>query len=473
MLITCSYCNARYSIATDRLRDMRDSIFICQQCQRSIKIAFCPYCDTSYSITFPVIHRDRYSFRCKRCEGSFIVEFPVVEDTVEIRRSTLEGVSPERRKRAKEDSNKRIIHRPRDERGEPSGRGIAFKDGTFNEFNLRELLIVCSGAFSRTKLIVSASGLMVLFLIMLLYSEINGFLFNSFLVRNSQFLKSLLNLLPVFLFFFVIILILAIISRITLERIFLDSVWNFRKTLRYISKIAMPVFISNILILFLVNLVFILFGRIPIVGPVLYSILFFPIYLISLLIIITLIIGFWFYPPILAYKEVGILKNVIHLFHFVKRHNLSLILIIPILTIISSIFFTIIYLLHLGVFSFTIFLSKLIMQDNVERLFSAMPLSLMRKSDLSFVGTDMSIYKSFMSDLLLSHQIGGIIIGVVLATISIFLFASYISVIGTISSHVYIIMERDIAIPVRNKIKLLFIVVLILLGIYILKRIYL
>jgi predicted Zn finger-like uncharacterized protein len=473
MLITCSYCDARYSIATDQLRDMRDSIFICQRCQRSIKIVFCPHCGSSYSITFSAIHRDIYSFRCKRCERSFTVGFPIVQNTVEARRSTLEGVSPERGKKAKEDSNKSIIHRSRVERSEPSGRGIAFKDSTFKEFNLRELLIVCSGAFSRTKLIVSASVLMVLFLIMLLYSKINGFLFNSFLVRNSQFLKSLLNLFPVFLSFFVIILILAIISRITLERIFLDSVWNFRKTMRYISKIAMPVFISNVLILFLGNLVFILFGRIPIVGPVLYSILFFPIYLISLLIIITLIIGFWFYPPILAYKEVGVLKNVIHLFHFIKRHNFSLILIIPILTIIFSIFFIIIYLLHLGVFSFTNFLSKLILQDNVERLFSAMPLSLMRISDLSFVGTDISIYKSFVSDLLLSHQIGGVIIGVVLATISIFLFASYISVIGTISSHVYIIMERDSAIPDRKKIKLLLIVVLLLLGIYIIKRIYL
>ncbi len=473
MLVTCSYCKARYSIAADRLRDMRDSIFICQQCQRSIKIAFCPHCGSSYSITFSAKHLDRYSFRCKRCEKSFIVQFPIVQDAVETGRSIPEEVSQERRKRKREDLNKRIVHGSSDERSEPSGSSIAFKDVTFKEFNLHELLLVFSGAFSKTKLIVSASGLMLLFLIMLLYREISGFLFNSFLVRNSQFLKSFLNLFPVFLFFFTVILMLAVISRVTLERIFLDSVWNFRKTIRYITKIAIPVFVSNVLILFLGNLVFILFGKIPIVGPVLYSILFFPIYLLSLLIIIMLIIGFWFYPPILAYKEVGILKDVIHLFYFIKRHNFSLILIIPILTIISSIFFTIIYLLHLGAFSFTIFLSKLILKDSVARLFSAMPLSLMRISDLSFVGTDMSIYKSFMPDLLLSHQIGGVIIGVVLATISIFLFASFISVIGTISSHVYIIMERGIAIPDRKKIKLLLVVVLLLLGIYIFKRIYL
>jgi hypothetical protein len=469
MLITCSYCKASYSLSTNQLSGAGDSIFTCKQCQRSIKITSCPHCNFFYSITFSAPHH-RYSFRCRRCEKSFIVEFPVVQNAVGSRPPISEKVPSERIKRSREDSGKGVTHRYRDEVKKPSG-GVFFENATFKEFSLKELLTVCSGAFSKAKLIVSASGMTVLILIMLLYREIEGLLYTAPVMENSRFLNSLLNLFPVFLFFFVVVLMLALISRITLEKIFLDSVWNFRKAIKFASKIAMPVFVSCIVILFLGNLVFILSGMIPIVGPVLYSILFLPIYVISLLIVITLVIGIWFYPPILAYKEVGVLKNISHLFHFVKRHNFSLIVVIPILVITSSLIFALIYLLHRGAFSIAISLSKIALQNNVGEFFSAIPLS-MSLSDLSFLGTDINIYRSLMTDLLLSHKIGGFIIGVVLATISIFLFASYLSVIGTLSSHVYIVMERSIDISDRKKITLLLMLLLLLLGIYIVKKIF-
>lgn len=466
MLITCTYCKASYSLSMDHLDGTRDSIFTCRQCQRSIKITRCPHCSSFYSITFSAPHH-RYSFRCMRCEKSFTVEFPVI-DAAGRRPSISVRLPSEGRERAREDSGERIIHRYRDETEKASG--ISCKDTTFRELSLKELLAVCSGAFSKVKLLVSAAGMTVLILVMFLYREIEGLLYTAPLIASSRFFKSLLNLIPVFLILSGVVLILALISRITLEKLFLDSVWNLRKALQFVSRIVMPVFVSHIFILFLGNLVFILSGMIPMVEPVLYSMLLLPIYMISLLIIITLVVGLWFYPPILAYKEVGIIKNIMHLFHFVKRHNFSLIVVIPILVITSSIILALIYLLHCGAFSIAISLSKVVLQDKAAGIFSAIPLSL-SISDISFLGSDIHAFQSLITGLLLSHKIGGFIIGVVLTTISIFLLASYISIIGSLSSHAYIVMERGMNISVRKKIALLMLL-LILLGIYIVRKIF-
>ena len=466
MLITCTYCKARYSLSRDQLDEKGGSIFTCRQCQRSIKITRCPHCHSFYSITFSA-PRHRYSFRCRRCEKSFTVAFPVV-DAAGGRPSISERFPSDGGERAREDSQKGIFDGYRDETRRVSG--ISLKDTTLKEFRLKELLTVCSGAFSKVKLIVSAAGMTVLILVMLLYREMEGLLYNAPLIASSMFFRSLLNLIPLFLVFFGVVLILALISRITLEKLFLDSVWNSRKALQFVSRIVMPVFVSHIIILFLGNLVFVLSGMIPMVEPVLYSILFLPIYVISLFIIVAMIIGIWFYPPILAYKEAGIIKSIRHLFHFVKSHNFSIIVVIPILAITSSLLLALIYLIHRGAFSIVISLSGVVLQDNAAGIASAMPLDL-SISDISLLGNDIHAFQSIITGLFLSHAAGGFIIGVVLITISIFLLASYISVIGSLSSHAYIVMERGINISDRKKLVLLLMLLLIILGVYVVRRI--
>ena len=54
--------------------------------------------------------------------------------------------------------------------------------------------------------------------------------------------------------------------------------------------------------------------------------LFLPIYLISFLIVIIIVIGFWFYPPIIA-NEPAVPSNPARgLLQFVRKHNFHLLL---------------------------------------------------------------------------------------------------------------------------------------------------
>lgn len=463
MQITCSNCNARYTLTRHQMKNIGNAIFSCTNCKKSIKITICPHCNTLYSITFSAGGAEKYRFRCKKCDRSFVVEFPAVHETRQKRYSTHEMPEKKIDKGSERRERKREIPQQRS--------GIVFRGPLLREFTVKELLTICLSAFTPEKLIVSASGLIVLILLLFGYSSLEGALFETALFREALILKTVLTLIPLALLFIGIIIILAIVSRITLEKIFFQTQWTLQKTRIFIAKIGIPVLVSNILILLSGSIVLILFGKIPLVGPLFYALLFLPIYLISLVILLTVLIGFWFYPPILAYREVGIIKNIIHLYHFVKRHNLTLIIVIPILITGSAILFTVIYFLHVGAFSLTLFLSKALLGEGVDRLFSAIPFYLSRISDLSLIGTDISIYKSFMTDLLLTHQIGGVLIGVFLSVLSILLFASYLSIIGTISSHIYIVMERNIDISDRKKIKLLLVLLLLLLALYLLRRV--
>ncbi len=462
MQITCSNCNARYTLTSHQIKNIKNSVFSCTNCKKSIKITVCPHCNTLYSITFSAGGAEKYQFRCKKCGALFVVEFPAVQDTRQKNYSRHEMTEEKKRKESERGERYRETTQRRSD--------IVFREPVLREFTLKELLTISLSAFTPEKLIVSASGLIVLILLLFGYSSMEGILFGTALFGEAHVLKTALTLIPLALLFIGVIIILAIVSRITLEKIFFRTRWTLQKTTKFIAKIGIPVLVSNILILLSGSIVLILFGRIPLVGPLFYALLFLPIYLMSLVILLTVLIGFWFYPPILAYREVGIIKNIIHLYHFVKRHNLTLIVVIPILITGSAILFTVIYFLHVGAFSLTLLLSKALLGEGVDRLFSAIPFHLSRISDLSLIGTDISIYKSFMTDLLLTHQIGGALIGVFLSVLSIFLFASYLSIIGTISSHIYIVMERNIDISDRKKIRLLLLLLLLLMALYLLRR---
>lgn len=470
MKITCSHCKSQYLINGSEIKKLYQSIFTCKKCSRYIKIAFCRHCSALYSITFSASENHNYVFQCFKCSKAFSIEIPFVKQN--------EGFIRANKKLQQNMPDKPVI-RKREHRKTDGNKDKHSPDSTItprgailSSFNLQEFFSIAFSALTGAKLRVSIFGILTIISMLFLFYRIENLIHKSAIVRDSQFASSFFSLLPVAIAFIIFILTSAIISRITMEKILFNSKWTIVKSFHFMKRIIFPVFISNIFILIIANAIIILFAKIPIVGPVFFSLLFLPVYLISLLILIIICIGFWFYPPVIAHHKTGVIKNFKNLFLFTKKHNLSLIYIILLLVVITTVIFTAIRFIHFSSVSLVIFLSKNILANEIKILFSAIPSNLLRISELSFFGTEIIYFKSLIGELLISHQIGGFIIGIIFSIFSVLLYASFISIIGTVSTHVYIAMERNRTIDDWKKMKPLLILALILLIIFLFKRIF-
>ncbi len=252
--------------------------------------------------------------------------------------------------------------------------------------------------------------------------------------------------------------------------------WSFagfsgRRTLAFMARIFPPLFLTNMLLLVVVDLIFILFGKIPIVGPVLFAILFLPIYITSLFIVVLLAIGIWFYPPLVAVTGAGTVSSVREFLRFIRIQNFNLAYTIPLMTILSALTFTAVYLLHYSSFNLSIYLAKNVLTDDGEKLFSSIPSLFTEISDLAIIGSDTGLYRSLVRNILPAHAIGGGIIGIILSLISILLFASFISISSTLSTHLYLMMKEGTDMDDASKLRILILLVLILFGIFLVKKI--
>jgi hypothetical protein len=217
-------------------------------------------------------------------------------------------------------------------------------------------------------------------------------------------------------------------------------------------------------------MILILFGRIPYAGTMLYALLFLPIYLLSLCFILGGVVGIWFYPPILARYGEGITGTLRRLYLFVREQNFTLVFAVPFLFVFTSACFIIVYLLHYGALSLTMSLSRSLLTEDLARIFAGMPFPLQRMVDFFMPGTDVKVLRSLWGDVFLSHQAGGIIIGLVLLGVSVLLFASLLSFTATLSARVYLLLDNREDLDRRRIIELLLVVVLLLAGLFFLKK---
>jgi len=227
------------------------------------------------------------------------------------------------------------------------------------------------------------------------------------------------------------------------------------------------------ILLLLISTSFILFVKIPAAGPVYFSIMFLPVYIISTFVIIVTCVGFWFYGPIIAHNSTGQKETSQNLFGFIKKHNISLVYIILILAIITTMIFSVINFIHYGSMKLTISMAKSMLTSDLKMLFAAIPSDLLKLTELSFIGTEVKILKSLISELFFSYQIGGFILGIILSSITVVLFSSFISLTATISTHAYILLERNLNVDDSAKIRPLIVLVLILVIILLFKKIFL
>lgn len=519
MQITCAHCKTNYSLTPEQIRGLSFSILPCKQCSKFIKITTCPHCQSYYSITFTSTQKARYSLTCERCSKPFSIEFPLIREpepadegqpypgktaaealpNIQARSAgstepttgagTYKPYAPAAPAAAPSVSRKeKRVRPPLFETFRRGGHGdvpatvkerrlpkekTSYKNG-LNEtsragadFTLSGLFSICGNAFTAPKLLIGAVGIFLSFLIITGY----GWLLNGLIDPSGSVLRPMLNMVPFALIFFIYILSAAAISRVTMDSVHSGARTSAGRLIEFLGRSFIPVFIANIALFLAMEMVLILFGKIPIVGPILFALMFLPIYAVSICVILIVAIGFWFYPPIIASNRGGT-SAFTGMFTFIRRQNFRLAYAIPLMAAVTAVAFAAIYLLHYGSFSLSIFLAKNLLAEEGEKIFSAVPPSFLSMSDLTIMGSDSGLFRSLMSNLFLSHTIGGFIIGLVFSLISTLLFASFISVSATLSTHLYLMMDSDSDIDDQSKLRVLLLLVLILAGVFLIKKIF-
>jgi hypothetical protein len=472
-----------------QLQNLESSVLTCKKCKKYIKITYCPSCRAFYSISFKSVENQYYTMRCRRCHTTFTVDFPLPEKKKQPEKKVIPSPVEKRKKEPEIAQNKgsavtlKSKKKVKPEKASPGKKKpavdtreektpIHFKGKTLIGYNLRELLAVCASAFSLPRLVTASVGVVAIFFLYGLYEALESSFFSGYITSEQIALRSFLNLFPLALIFFIFIETSSLISRMTLENIFFNRKLGVLPLLKFFSRTWFPVFVSNIFILVAANTVITLFGNIPVVGPILFSLFFLPLYLLSVFILVTLFFGFWFYPPIIAYRNTGVLHNIKNFWHFLKKHNFTLFYIVPILMMLASFVFAGLYLIHSGALSLSLLITNGAGGKSVSGVLASIPPDLLRISELSFFGNAMGSFKDLISGLLFSQYAGGLFVGIVLASLSVLLAASFISLVSTLSTHVYILMERGVDIDDRKKLRLLGILVLMLGGILMVKRLF-
>jgi hypothetical protein len=478
MQIICASCKSVYNLTTEQVSGLAHSILPCVKCNRFIKITICPYCYSYYSITFTSTRQEKYQLACEQCGKPFVIDFPLIKEGKDTgpggREKKPIGKIFSIFKSPSEKTEKKFLlsrdklanshldaFRSRD--GEPAIRSVIF--------TLGNLFSICGSAFTIRKISVASIAVIISLIMLMGYNRATDLFLTPVDFPSGDFIKSLLTILPFAIIIFMYMTAATVIAGITMNAVSPGPGSSGRRAPAFMARIFPPLFLTNVLLLVVVDLILILFGNIPIVGPILFAIMFLPIYITSLCIMVLLAIGIWFYPPIIASSEAGTISSIRSFLRFIRRQNFNLAYTIPLMTILTALTFAAVYLLHYGSFNLSMYLAKNILTDDGEKLFSAIPHFLIQISDLAIIGSDTGLYRTLADNLLPTHAIGGGIIGIIFSLISILLFASFISISSTLSTHLYLMMKEGTDMDDASKLRILILLVLILLGIFLVKKI--
>ena len=468
MQVFCSNCNTAHEVTRQQAQNSESSVIHCTRCEKRIKLQFCPHCGSFYSITFSNIKSGRYKYRCSRCMKDFAIEFP--DD------AGNPGFAPQAVKPAARPDQAPV--QPAEEPRPPRTTVAApaekievanFINNSINSFSINELFEAAAGAFTLKKLAVSSAGVTVMLLLLWIFDRAGTILSGGAFTIN-QFTGSFLALFPLAIIFSLYTATAALVSRLTLDRIFSGNDTEAADFMKFSLKNAPAVFAGNVVLLLAVSGLLMLFGRIPLLGPVIFSLVFLPVYLISILIFLFCFIGLWFYPPIAAHREKGIRGSIMGLLVFIKKHNLSLLYMIPVILLVSIIVFSALFIIHTSAFSLTISLSKWLVSSDAGGVFSSIPASFVKASEATIAGAGSGLFRQLSANLGMTQHFGGFILGISMTVITVALLSVAVSVTATISSHIYIVMERGLTIDDRKKGAVFLILTLMLAVILLVKK---
>jgi len=452
MQVFCSNCNTAHDVTHAQANNSDTSVIHCRKCDKKIKFQFCPHCGAFYSITFSNIKHGRYKYSCKKCMKDFAIEFKPQE---QVRPAVVNKPLPETHVHNITEPDENIVVSKTEE-------PVSFINNSINTFSAGELFKSASEAFTLKKLMISAAGVISMLLVIQLFSSIESLFIRPGSSAIKPFAGSLLNLFPMAIIFSFYTLFASVIAKITLDKIFHSKETGTEEIIRFTLKTGPGVFAGNIIILLCAVSILILFGKIPFLGPLLFSLAFLPVYLMSIGIFLLCFIGLWFYPPIAAHREQGIVPNLKNLMLFIKKHNFNIIFMIPVILLVAGITFSVIFFIHLSAFSFSIAMSKWLLNTDASMIFSSIPALFINASEATFAGLSSGIFKELNSSLMMTHHMGGFILGSILLAITVFLLSLALSITATVSSHIYIVMERGITIDDKKKATILFILMMLM-----------
>lgn len=475
MQVYCSNCNTPHTISYEEIKRLREPVINCSGCDKKIKMQFCPGCGAFYSITFSNIQPGNYRYKCRRCSMEFPIIIPAAypqapaidkqsKPVMRAKPGTQGPDSPAYREQAPAQG-------PGAERAAANaGSGITFMQNSINTFTVGELFSITATSFSRKKLIPAAAAVLVMIILVRLTAMTRGMAASASLAGTGA-AYILFSLMPAALILSFYMVAAAVISKVTLEKIFYNREPQWDSIVFFALKKCPAIFICNAAAMILVSLVLILFGKIPLVGPLFFAVAFFPVYILSIVIAILVFAGIWFYPPVTAHRESGIFMNLKELLYFLKKHNLTLLYMIPVASMLALVTFAVVFMIHSFALTLTIAMSKAILSGDAAAIFSGIPAIFVKISGAALGGINGSIFRELSSELTIAHRLGGLILGASMTMISVLLISVFFSITATISTHIYIMMERGLTVDDRRKALTMFILFMFLAVIVMLKKI--
>jgi len=489
MKITCTACSSKYSLSREQIDALPFSVMDCSTCRQRIKIIICPDCSSCYTVSFAGVASPRYMMNCKRCGRSFVVVFPTDQRGSSALKDPLPGQSIEKKvPPAPERSGRNIqrtriekpSHAPRSpfiskvEKKSPPGIAASPQQRDNNQrgsepslpgnFEVAEVLAAVTGAFSLSRTGAAFAGILTMMISLGLMKSMGS------LLQRVPLLGGLWPWLTAGVIFFIYTVAASGMALASFEEMFFKRSLSFGAMTAFMTRSAPSLFGASLLVLIMAEAALLLFGLIPVVGPLLFALLFLPVYGLSLGAVLLVSVGFWFYPPLVAHRKSGVGENVRNIFDFIKKHNLKLIIVIPILAVLSAVIVMVLLLLHQGALMVSAHLAAGIMGPDLAPVLSSVPLSLQSLSDFAGMARAAGGYGMYLGSLLSSASIGGMLLGLVMAGITALLGAIAFSAVSSLSTYAYVALERGSDPGNRKKIFLLLVMILFMVMLLLFRR---
>ncbi len=324
--------------------------------------------------------------------------------------------------------------------------------------------------FKIKKIMIAAVGISALSVLLMASSWAENFFQRLYFVKQHHFILHLVNFIEIFIASTVIVSINTVIARLEGGKD-AEILYGTRLILFAVSR-AVPLMAGVAGIIFALNALIVLFSSIPVIGPILYSLLFLPIYVLSIVIVLLSLIAFWFYPPLLAYA-VDVRSSIADFFYFIRKRHVALLLIALVLLVVTSVFTGLLLLLHNATLTAGLSLSRAFLGDEFSKIIP--PVSASMGEGLNFIAyfSRLSLIHYITGELLLAHRIGGIFFGAVMVLISMAVYSIILSGVGTLSVWAYRAVESG-HYPDARKIRFFLLTLLLILAIlYLFKKVFL
>jgi len=356
-----------------------------------------------------------------------------------------------------------------EKKGEEPRQTEKVQDAGGSAFELRDLLASCSLAFTPAKLLIAA---LCVCSVLAVFGLSGTLLDPELWGGRGAGLRSLLGLIAPALSFSLYVLAASVIAGLSPADTDAQGKNRFGEAFSLLSRHTPAAFIGSLMLPLAVAIPLIAFGAIPYVGPVLFGLLFFPVYLLAAASFLIAAVGFWFLPPIIAEKPQAV-NALRELFAFIARHNFSLVLVVPVLAVGSAVMASALWAVLAGSLALFIHLSKNILPDGGAGIFSSIPALFSAFFTLLPGGIDPGLFKDPSAADGPEFRIGGAVAGIVISILFLALSSSMISLCATLSARLHSLMQKGGSVDERPLLRVLAVLMLLLTVVLAAKRAFL